>query len=365
MTGTLRRWLQRASIAGGRAPEVVALRESNAVMGSLLAAASKITAGESSNDVVQCLCDSVVDATRHIRLAWFWYGPLASDEIRPMLAAGPAVAYARQLVIKRGLLTWRGPAYRALMTEHAAATRIFRLAPYGPWRAAIHEHALRVVMALPLRVPDPQQRGLLMFYADDRNYFRRVGLAPFEALARLSEVALAQSAARIELAAVARTDPLTRIANRRAFQEACLRQLLVSGGVAPLSLLLVDVDFFKNVNDQHGHENGDRVLVQIAQCMGDALRVSDLIGRWGGEEFVALLPGADAKIALLAAERLRAAVERLQAQLLDGRTVPLTCSVGVASSPVDATTMDRLLQVADQRLMAAKRAGRNRVHGCD
>jgi len=361
MIGPLRAWLRRASIAAGRAQEVLALRESNAVMASLLAAAAKITAGDSSNDVVQCLCDSVVDATRHIRLAWFWYGALDSEEIRPMLAAGPAVAYAQQLVIKRGLLTWRGPAYRALLTERATVTRTFHLAPYGPWRAAIRDHDLRVAIALPLRLPDPAQRGLLVFYADDRNYFRRVGLAPFEAFARLSEVALAQSAARIELAAVARTDPLTRIANRRAFQEACLRQLLANGGATPLSLLLVDVDHFKSVNDEYGHENGDRVLVQIARCMGDALRAADLIGRWGGEEFVALLPGADAKIALFAAERLRAAVERLQPELLDGGTVQVTCSVGVASFPIDAVTMDRLLQVADQHLMEAKRAGRNRV----
>jgi len=221
-----------------------------------------------------------------------------------------------------------------------------------------------VMFALPLRLPDSAQRGLLVFYADDRNYFRRVGLAPFEAFARLSEVALAQSAARVELAAVARTDPLTRIANRRAFQEACLNQLLARGSAKPLSLLLVDVDHFKNVNDEYGHENGDRVLVQIARCMGEALRSNDLIGRWGGEEFVALLPDADAKIALLAAERLRAAVDQLQ-PLLDGGTVPVTCSVGVATFPLDATTMDRLLQVADQRLMEAKRAGRNRVRGRD
>jgi len=306
----------------------------------------------------------VVDATRHIRLAWFWCGRFDSEEIRPLLAAGPALAYAQQLVIKRGRLTWRGPAYRALSTERATVTRIFRLTPYGPWRAAIRDHGLRVAIALPLRLPDSAQRGLLVFYADDRNYFRRVGLAPFEAFARLSEVALAQSAARVELAAVARTDPLTRIANRRAFQEACLNQLLARGSAKPLSLLLVDVDHFKNVNDEYGHENGDRVLVQIARCMGEALRSNDLIGRWGGEEFVALLPDADAKIALLAAERLRAAVDQLQ-PLLDGGTVPVTCSVGVATFPLDATTMDRLLQVADQRLMEAKRAGRNRVRGRD
>jgi len=155
MIALLRRLLRAASTAAGRAPEVLALRESNAVMTSLLAAAAKITAGESSNDVVQCLCDAVVDATRHIRLAWFWYGALDSEEIRPMLAAGPAVAYAQQLVIKRGLLTWRGPAYRALLTERATVTRTFHLAPYGPWRAAIRDHDLRVAIALPLRLPDP------------------------------------------------------------------------------------------------------------------------------------------------------------------------------------------------------------------
>jgi diguanylate cyclase (GGDEF)-like protein len=152
-------------------------------------------------------------------------------------------------------------------------------------------------------------------------------------------------------------DPLTRLYNRRFL----LSQLdaLVSGArrhQRPLAVAMVDLDGFKAVNDRYGHETGDDVLVAAADALQRALRAEDVIGRLGGEEFLALLPDTDADAAARTGERLRTAV--LDA---DG-PVPVTASVGWAVLE-DGEAPDALVRRADTALYDAKAAGRNRVRG--
>lgn len=364
----LGRWFRRRSdraAVSSSSAELQTLRETQAVSAALLAATTRLASGGSRDAIVQSLCDSVVAATPHIRLAWFWVGAPDAPEIRPLIAAGPARPYAEQLVIRRNLLTERGPALRALRANRADVTRMFRLAPFGPWREAFERWELRMAIALPLRVSHDDARGLLVFYADDRHYFRRVGTAPFEAFARLSEVALAQTAERSALAAHARTDALTRLPNRRAAHEACVLALAGATPATPVTVLLADIDRFKSVNDAYGHEEGDRVLTAVAGCLAATVREGDLVGRWGGEEFFILLPGTALPEAVAIAERLRHAVERLAPRLPDGTALTVTCSIGLAVGRPD-DTVESLVRSADRGLIAAKRAGRNRIrNGAD
>ena len=128
---------------------------------------------------------------------------------------------------------------------------------------------------------------------------------------------------------------------------------------SPCSILLIDIDYFKKVNDVHGHLVGDDVLVEVAQLLQHALRDSDLIGRYGGEEFLALLPMTNLLEAQILAERLREQVENSE-EIKRQHGFGVTVSIGVAQI-TDHDTQKQLIQRADEALYKAKAAGRNRV----
>jgi two-component system cell cycle response regulator len=167
-------------------------------------------------------------------------------------------------------------------------------------------------------------------------------------------------AAHDELAALATTDALTGLANHRALVAAIdheLERCRRSGGRFALAFL--DLDLFKALNDTLGHAAGDRALSETAATITSVLRAVDTVGRWGGEEFVVLLPDTGPEGALEAADRIRAAVARHRfASALGAR---LTCSIGVSVHPEDGTRRDALLQNADRAMYAAKQLGRNQV----
>jgi diguanylate cyclase (GGDEF)-like protein len=164
-----------------------------------------------------------------------------------------------------------------------------------------------------------------------------------------------------EVSRRARTDPLTGLANRRHFDEQLRRVIAETdrfGGTC--SLIMADLDHFKKVNDEHGHDAGDAVLRHIASVLGEAVRTVDLCARYGGEEIAVLLPQTSQAGAFELAERLRATLESRPATQ-DGRELRVTASFGVATYPVPVPYGDWLLLAADKALYEAKAAGRNCV----
>ena len=140
----------------------------------------------------------------------------------------------------------------------------------------------------------------------------------------------------------------------RAFLDAHRRQ-------QPLSLLFIDIDHFKSINDRLGHAGGDHCLREVAQALRRSLDEGDLLGRYGGEEFVVLMPGRGGADAREAAERLRNAVDRADI-VYEGRPEHLTVSIGVATRLPQESTPAAATERADKALYAAKRGGRNCVH---
>ena len=157
------------------------------------------------------------------------------------------------------------------------------------------------------------------------------------------------------------TDGLTGVFNRR-YLDATLDEELSRAGRhgRPLTIAMIDIDHFKRFNDAHGHQAGDRLLRDLTKLMGQNVRAEDRITRYGGEEFVIILPETPLGDGVLAAEKLRQ-VTADRFPIGGGRAIPVTISIGLAAFPGDGTTGAELIRAADERLYRAKAEGRNRV----
>jgi diguanylate cyclase (GGDEF)-like protein len=179
---------------------------------------------------------------------------------------------------------------------------------------------------------------------------------------RLARTIRELEASKKALAEQATTDSLTKLKNRRAFFENGAKALAMARRyVSDLSVLLLDIDHFKKINDTYGHAVGDDALIVVAQILIEMSRTEDTVARIGGEEFALLLPDTNRLGTAVLAERIRSAIEREQF-ITGDKIVPITVSIGIASFGVDpADSIDQLLGVADNRLYLAKNAGRNRI----
>jgi two-component system cell cycle response regulator len=224
-------------------------------------------------------------------------------------------------------------------------------------RLAADEAAEGAVTALPILL-----RGRLL---------GRVGMCAARAAAGRDEAVVLNLAARelaLPLHAVglleetrhlASTDALTALANRRAASVRLEEFSRRDPATHPLSIALIDVDRFKLVNDTLGHASGDRVLCHVADVLRAVARGNDLTARWGGEEFLLVLDGTSAATARAVAERVRGSIARTPCRLDNGKSVPITVSIGIATS--DGNGLDALIDSADRALYRAKNRGRNRV----
>lgn len=167
--------------------------------------------------------------------------------------------------------------------------------------------------------------------------------------------------AELKLARLAATDALTGIPNRRFFDEfSAIEFSRVQRFREPLSVLMIDLDHFKSINDEHGHLAGDEVLRNVAMVGFTVLRACDVLARIGGEEFVCLLPGTDAPGARVAAEKLRLEIEQLST-VFGPAALSVTASIGVGAVRVGDTSISDAMRRADEALYLAKSAGRNCV----
>lgn len=165
-----------------------------------------------------------------------------------------------------------------------------------------------------------------------------------------------------ELERLANTDPLTGIYNRRAFANQAdehLQRAQQTG--TQISVLLFDIDHFKTINDRHGHDVGDMVIREFAGIISSILQGEDMAARWGGEEFIVLMPGTGLDRAVLMAELVRRSTEIVEFGGAIGKSLRLTASVGVVSSRAGDESLHILIKHADNALYAAKAAGRNMV----
>lgn len=222
------------------------------------------------------------------------------------------------------------------------------------------EQRTYLVNSSAILATDGQRRGTIASF-DDITPLEEKRKQLSEMLAELQSSRDELSQRNKELQHLATRDSLTGCLNRRTFFEIFDKEWsAASRHQTSLSCFMVDVDHFKSVNDNHGHSVGDEVLKRVAEAIENSARDSDVVCRYGGEEFCVLLPGSDLEQAFAAAERIRLAIEELEFEKLS-----VTASLGVSSIALGAPNPQELLDEADKCLYAAKRGGRNQVVSWD
>ena len=217
------------------------------------------------------------------------------------------------------------------------------------------------LVSVPLLVEDRVVAVLNVYRIGIGNSFSDAEVAQVERFATMAALAFDSARQRDTLREQARTDSLTGLLNHRACHERLSDEIAVAAALdRPLSVVVLDLDHFKTVNDAYGHAEGDKVLVAAAEKLRSVVREGDLVARVGGEEFALILPGVDGERATEAAERARAAIAEVRVG-----DVALACSGGVAAFPEDARDAGRLLELADGALYWAKRSGRDRSRRYD
>lgn len=190
-----------------------------------------------------------------------------------------------------------------------------------------------------------------IFYAMPAGF---IGIAMFVIFMLASDVSE-------EMKEVAVRDQLTGVLNRRGFGEEAARAYATARRTSrPVSVIMSDIDHFKDVNDKFGHATGDAALVHFASLLGSGRRIDDIVARVGGEEFAMVLPGTDIKECIVIADELCARLESMPL-VVDGSNVVMTASFGVATISVNDTCLTDVIVRADRALYRSKRAGRNRV----
>ncbi len=222
---------------------------------------------------------------------------------------------------------------------------------------------VRSLVAVPLKV---QEKIVGILYLDDfiPRRFAAEELHLLSILGSFASMSIDNARLHREMCQLASTDGLTGLYNHRIFGQMLKEELSRAERYRqPLSLVMLDVDDFKRFNDTYGHPDGDKVLQAVADILRETLRKCDIPFRYGGEEFIAILPESGAEAAAVVAERIRQAVQCQSHRLLPAYIHQgVTVSVGVASFPRDGEDGDRLLHRVDQLLYRAKREGKNKVY---
>jgi diguanylate cyclase (GGDEF)-like protein/PAS domain S-box-containing protein len=235
--------------------------------------------------------------------------------------------------------------------EDALRCKHLRLGPTRHSLCLPLQAQARVVGAINLRAAHP------MIVADQEAGEQRLKLA--QLFAASTAQFLANLTLRQRLEEQSLRDPLTGLFNRRYFNEhLSIEFQRALRAKSPLALMMIDIDHFKRINDRFGHETGDRVLKAVAEVLSHNARAGDIVCRWGGEEFLLLMPGSSGQVARRRGDDIRNRV-RDQVEVVGGTRVSV--SIGVATYPEHACDPDGLIEVSDRALYAAKGAGRNRV----
>ncbi|GAE89705.1 diguanylate cyclase [Acetivibrio straminisolvens JCM 21531] len=242
------------------------------------------------------------------------------------------------------------------------ACLVMNIATDIPCVNQLREHKSGSYICMPI-TEENITLGILQLYSKSKNYFSESLISKLESYIEVAKPVISSKRALSKLNKNASTDKLTKLYNRRFLEYYLDNQLNLAGfSNQKLSVIMMDIDNFKRINDTYGHTAGDAVLVVFSQVILRCLRQTDLVARYGGEEFIAILPTSDTKNAYEIAERIRESIAAEPMPKVNNVQLPnISCSFGVSTFPIHADNKVDLIKTADIALYKAKQSGKNRV----
>ena len=300
---------------------------------------------------LQRVCEVILAATPKLRLVWRGFcqhdvGP----SIEPTAAMGPALGESAHWQLPKDSFEFVAP-YTQVVDWHAAHEHEFH-ALFSPWQNNQQQCSVTNALAIPLRVEKSRMSGMIVFYAEDTEYFSETGLAWFQAFGHVCEVIWKQSHVSHLLSQHARFDRLTGLLNRQRVARVFERSVSAALEMAPaqaLSIIYCCLDDFDKLSALYGWVAADNMLAAFAKATGAQLGEKDKGGRWSGTEFLYVLPGTDAVLAGAMVESLIAHFKQSPV-IADNWSIRLGFSVGAATYGVDGTGLDEMLHHASQHM---------------
>ena len=302
------------------------------------------------NQMLDSILNTAADAVGADAACLWMFSP-TRDELHPGHTAGLAVGMKGSVRVGDGVV--------GFVAERATSALL--PSPSGP-EPARNEPRLPVAIAVPFYSDDRIIAILSVYRRDENHPFTQEDVETVEFLAKQGGIAVENVRLHEEAQRLSLTDGLTGTWNRRFFQMQ-FRQVLATGTrfERPFSILMLDLDRFKQLNDTHGHQRGDAILIEFSQRVKHTLREVDTFARYGGEEFIVLLPETDEEGGGITAEKIRDSIRSQPFGSLGDEPVDVTVSIGVSSYPHHGSTFHELVEAADRALYQAKQEGRNRV----
>jgi diguanylate cyclase (GGDEF)-like protein len=236
--------------------------------------------------------------------------------------------------------------------------------PIPRYRAAEDpRHGFKSFLAAPLMI-EHQPVGVICLESDQRNEYTDREREKMSIVINLAEMALSKAHLYQRMENLATMDGLTGLANHRHFQNVLAAEIRrAKRHSLSIALLMIDIDYFKQINDNHGHQAGDYILAEMASILKDCVREVDLVARYGGEEFAVVLVGDKTLQPIVSAERIRNDIQK-HPFLFQQRTLQVTISIGIALYPTDSAAQSDLIRMADKALYKAKESGRDCTKTC-
>jgi diguanylate cyclase (GGDEF)-like protein len=373
LKGLFNKPLNNTADSGGFS-ELDWLRERDLLSQAAMAATQELVAAHDTQTAAQSNIDEVftriatrlTQATPHLKLAWWWHGNGEEETVQPQAYAGLASDYARSLSLSRALLARMSPALRTLLGHNTdEALRAAALSAHAPWKLSHAQYGFAQALALPFATADGLRRGVVVFYAGLPDYFEQVGTEALHAVAQYCALLLQLAQIQQVLQAVANSDPLTSLLNRRGMQLRLTRamaQVMADRQSAPKNtfVMLLNMDYFKQLNDYYGPSVGDKLLAEVAQVLSKSLRSQDVISRWGGDEFLIIIHQQTEEVARQVAERLKGVLSQHDFKV-EGEEVQISASLGVAPFLDHYASQEAWVDAAQGALKRAKEQGRNRI----
>jgi diguanylate cyclase (GGDEF)-like protein len=303
---------------------------------------------------IKRLCETITGATSNIRFIWIGFCEEGAERVPPYAAVGACAPEAYDWHLPQSCFDYAGPYAQAAQESVGELNELNSL--FAPWQKNMDVCSVNSALAIPLRSDKAVLKGLLVFYAEDVDYFSQMGVAPFQALSYVAEIIWQQSNLMQLLTQKTQLDALTGLMNRRKTMHVLGKAVDHANEMGEcLSVMICRIDDFDKINEEHGWLAADAILCAFAKEISSRLRPQDKVGRWTSIEFLFILPRTDTRQAEFLAQSLQAYV--MSHPITENEySVRLTLSVSVTPYEKESNGLEDLIQQANHNMLSVVRA---------